>query len=203
MDNKKNHQAQMDIRQEILKSALQLFAEKGYFNTSLTDIATLAKLSNLQTIYQHFENKQSIAVEIYENIFDSLSISIDDFRRRYQKPSEQLHSVVDLLFNLADEAPYVVQFLLISNLTEFLPAGKSLQDSVAFSKILKIIQAGIKNGEIRTIDPKLCYSYFFGIIDNVLRLVLTGTLDKKATAYQSQAWLAAWHVIAKKAGPSA
>jgi hypothetical protein len=44
----------------------------------------------------------------------------------------------------------------------------------------------------------LVTAYFFGIINNTLRLVLTGALDKKADTYLSQTWLTAWNAIVRK-----
>lgn len=187
-----------ETQDEILIAALKLFAAKGYFNTSLTDIAEAAGIKNSSAIYHHFKNKQMIAAQLYASIFDSLNISIDDIRRKNQKASEQLRGVVDLFFKLTDDAPDVMQFLLIVKLNEFLPEEKPVLETAAFVKILKIIQSGIKAGEIRNFDPLLVYAYFFGIIDNTLRMVLTGTLDKKADTYLSQTWLAAWNIIAKK-----
>ncbi len=183
---------------EILLAALKLFATKGYFNTSLTDIAETAGIKNSSAIYHHFKNKQMIASQLYANIFDSLNVSIDDIRRRNQKSSEQLRGVVDLFFKLTDEAPDVMQFLLILKLNEFLPEEKPVLETAAFVKIIKIIQSGIKAGEIRNIDPLLIYAHFFGIINNTLRSILTGSLEKKAEAYLPQTWLAAWNVIARK-----
>jgi AcrR family transcriptional regulator len=187
-----------ETQDEILLAALKLFATKGYFNTSLTDIAEAAGLKNTSVLYHHFKNKQMIATQLYANIFDSLSISVDDIRRRIQKPSEQLRGIVDLFFKLTDDVPDVMQFLLILKLNEFLPDEKPVMETAAYLKIIKIIQSGIKAGEIRNIDPLLVNAYFFGIITNTLRLVLSGALDKKADAYLSQTWLAAWNVVAKK-----
>ena len=187
-----------ETQDEILLAALKLFATKGYFNTSLTDIAEAAGLKNTSVLYHHFKNKQMIATQLYANIFDSLSISVDDIRRRNQKSSEQLRGIVDLLFKLTDDAPDVMQFLLILKLNEFLPDEKPVMETAAYLKIIKIIQSGIKAGEIRNIDPLLVNAYFFGIINNTLRMVLSGALDKKADAYLSQTWLAAWNVIAKR-----
>ncbi len=195
---KETVQIKSDMPDEILLAALKLFAKKGYFNTSLTDIATAANLTNLTALYRHFPNKQAIASKLYENILDSLNISVDEIRRRNQKASEQLHGIVDLFFKLADDAPYIMGFLLASNTNEFLPAQKNLLETPAFSKIIKIIQSGISAGEIRNIDPLLAYSYFFGIINATLRMALDGALDKNANAYLSQTWLIAWNVIAKK-----
>ncbi|MGZ8137351.1 MAG: TetR/AcrR family transcriptional regulator [Methylococcaceae bacterium] len=187
-----------ETQDEILLAALKLFSEKGYFNTSLLDIAEAAGIKTTSALYQHFKNKQMIASKLYENILDSFNISVDDIRRRNQKSSDQLRGIVDLLFKLTDEAPDVMQFLLVLKINEFLPEEKSFFETPAFVKIIKIIQTGIKAGEIRNIDPILINAYFFGIINNTLRMVLSGELDKKADAYQSQTWLAAWNSIAKK-----
>jgi AcrR family transcriptional regulator len=191
-------QSKADTQDEILLAALKLFAEKGYFNTSLTDIAEAASIKNTSVIYHHFKNKQMIAGQIYTNIFDSLNISIDDIRRTNQKTSEQLRGIVDLFFKLTDDAPDVMQFLLILKLNEFLPEETPVLETAAFVKIIKIIQSGIKAGELRNIDPLLANAYFFGIINHTLRSVLTGELDKKADAYLAQTWLTAWSAIARK-----
>lgn len=190
--------AKTATQDEILLASLKLFSEKGYFNTSLTDIKDAVGIKTTSGIYQHFKNKQAIAEELFDNILDSLSISIDDIRRRNRKASEQLREIVDLLFNLTDEAPEVVQFLLVINRKEILPEGKLLLETVPFNKIRRVIQNGIKDGEIRSMDPLLAYNYFFGIISHTLSLVLSGALSKTADSYQSQAWLAAWSSIAKK-----
>lgn len=191
-------QPRAETQDEILLAALKLFATKGYFTTSLVDIAKAMDMKNTSAIYHHFKNKQVMASQLHANIFDSFNISFDDIRRRNEKPSEQLRSIVDLFFRLTDDAPDVMKFLLVLNLNEFLPEEKPVMETAAFVKITKIIQAGIKAGEIRDIDPQLVNAYFFGIINNTLRSILTGALNKKAETYQSQTWLAAWNVIAKK-----
>lgn len=198
IDTEKKSEAKKPVTQdEILIAALKLFTEKGYFNTSLTDITNEVGIKTTSGIYQHFKNKQAIAEMLYGNILDSLSISIDDIRRRNRKASEQLREVVDLLFRLTDEAPEVVKFLLEINIKEILPEEKPLVETSPFFKIRRVIQNGIKEGEIRSIDPLLAYSYFFGIIRHTLSLVLSKDLTKSADSYQSQAWLAAWSCIAK------
>jgi AcrR family transcriptional regulator len=195
---KEDTQTKADVQDEILLAALKLFAEKGYFNTSLTDIAEAAGVKGTSGIYHHFKNKQMIAAALYGSILDSLNVSIDDIRRKTQKPSEQLRSIVDLLFKLADEAPNVMRLLLVLNINEILPDEKPLLETAPFAKILKIFQVGIKTGEIRNLTPQLCFAYFFGIINHTLLMVLTGAMDRKADTYQSQTWLAAWNAIAKK-----
>ena len=183
---------------EILKASLKLFAQKGYFNTSLSDIKDAVGLNTTHGIYQFFKTKQAIAVALHENILDSFSISIDDIRRRNRKASEQLREIVDLLFKLTDEAPEIIQFLLFINAREFLTDQPPLLETAPFNKIKRILQTGIKEGEIRSVDPLLAYSYFFGIIHHTIGMVINGALPKSAESYQAQVWLAAWGTIVKK-----
>jgi len=183
---------------QVLQAALKLFAQKGYFNTSLTDIKDAVGLKTTSGIYQFFKTKQAIAETLRENILDSLSISIDDVRRRNRKASEQLREIVDLLFKLTDDAPEIIQFLLFVKTEDFIPGSTALLETPAFNKIKRIMQNGIKEGEIKALDPMLAYCYFFGIINQTLIMVLQGALPKSADSYESQVWMAAWGAIAKK-----
>ena len=194
-ENNSNKSVNQD---EILQASLKLFAQKGYFNTSLTDIKDAVGLKTTSGVYQFFKTKQAIAVALQENILDSFSISIDDIRRRNRKASEQLREIVDLLFKLTDEAPEIILFLLFMKTSDFLPEQPPLMETAPFNKIKRIMQTGIKDGEIKALDPMLAYSYFFGIIQHTISLVLSGALPKSAESYQSQAWLAAWGCIVKK-----
>lgn len=185
-------------RNDILITALKLFAKQGYFNTSLTEIAELSGVKTSAGIYKHFKNKQEVAKALYSWIIDRLNVSIDDIRRRNRKSSEQLREIVDLWFRLTDEAPEVMQFLLVLKINEFLPEETPLMETPPFVKIIKVLQNGIKTGEIKAIDGQRAYCHFFGIIENTLKQVLTGTLKKKADYYEGDAWLSAWASIVKK-----
>jgi len=187
-----------ELSNEILVAALKLFADKGYFNTSLNDIAKASGLKNAAGIYKHFKNKQEIAIALYAWITNLLSVSIDDIRRRNKKSPEQLREIVDLWFRLAEDAPEVMKFIFVLNINEFLPDEKPMMESAPFIKILRILHGGIRAGEINAIDSQRAYCHFFGIIENILKQVLTGTLLKNADFYQADAWSTAWATIVKK-----
>jgi AcrR family transcriptional regulator len=190
-------QKKSDTQDEILRAALKLFTEKGYFNTSLIDIKDVAGVKTTSGIYQHFKNKQAIASALYQNILDSLSCSIDEIRRKTKEPDEQLREVVELMFGLTGAAPEVMRFLLVLNIVEFLPEETPLLETKPFQKIIKILQAGIKAGKIRDFDPLQAYTFFFGVINSTLTMVMNGSLKNKAEQYESITWQAAWKIIVK------
>ncbi len=58
-------------QQEILQAARVLFAEKGYHDTTLEEIAHKAEFAK-GTIYNYFANKDEMFYGIIENIFDEM-----------------------------------------------------------------------------------------------------------------------------------
>ena len=59
--------------QAILSASLELFAEKGYSNTSTKDIARLANVAE-GTIFKHFGSKENL---LYASILPILSKSLE------------------------------------------------------------------------------------------------------------------------------
>ena len=53
----------------IVDAALHLFAEKGYYNTSITKIASKAKISK-GLMYNYFESKEDLLTHILKSFFD-------------------------------------------------------------------------------------------------------------------------------------
>ena len=54
-------------RERLLSEATRLFARKGYFATSIADLAAAAEVTK-GAIYHHFENKESVFFAVIENI---------------------------------------------------------------------------------------------------------------------------------------
>src|SRR5437879_7122149 len=63
---KQNQQIKDERREKILKAAIQVFADKGYATTKITDIAAAAGMSH-GLIYHYFASKEAVYVEIVED----------------------------------------------------------------------------------------------------------------------------------------
>lgn len=80
-------------KQEILDSAVKVFAEKGYFNATLEDIARPIGLTR-GAVYWHFKNK----VEIFDALFDQLhqpivQMVMQDLQQDHPNPLEQIKTL--------------------------------------------------------------------------------------------------------------
>ncbi|GAB6074442.1 TetR/AcrR family transcriptional regulator [Nautilia lithotrophica] len=65
----------MATKEEILKTALKLFATKGYENTSLEEIANRIGITK-PAIYYHFKNKKALYNEIFVEKFSKLEFEL-------------------------------------------------------------------------------------------------------------------------------
>jgi AcrR family transcriptional regulator/predicted DNA-binding transcriptional regulator AlpA len=60
-----------DKREDIISSAIDLFFQKGYKDTSISDIVKHARMSK-ETVYQHFRNKEELFIECADRIFHEM-----------------------------------------------------------------------------------------------------------------------------------
>lgn len=62
-------------RQKLLESAVKLFIEKGYFNTSIRDIIVLSEIGT-GTFYNYFIDKEDVLTALLEEFADKIISSI-------------------------------------------------------------------------------------------------------------------------------
>jgi AcrR family transcriptional regulator len=65
-------------RDQILTTAEELFATKGYTKTSMRDVATASGIL-AGSLYHHFESKEAIAVELLQNYYTDLGNTVRKF----------------------------------------------------------------------------------------------------------------------------
>jgi len=66
----------MNKKEEILKVALNIFAKKGYENTSLEEIAKEVNITK-PAIYYHFKNKSELYNQIFIEYFKNIELKND------------------------------------------------------------------------------------------------------------------------------
>ena len=184
-------------REVILNSALKLFTEKSYFTTSIADIARDTEISS-GSIYHLFKNKEAIAKALYDDLLGRMGDSLDEIRRTNKSAADRTRAVVDLLFTLTEEASEVMRFLLCSCHREFLPDATAIDSTPAFLKLKEMLAEGIKNGEVRRMNPVAAYAGFYGTVLQAIRLRLDGVFDKPIDSYNHEIWDSAWRAIARR-----
>ncbi len=159
-----------DKHEAILRSAIKVFARKGYFNSKVADIAGKANIAD-GTVYLYFKSKE----EILHSIFDrTMAEFISDGKKEIaniKEADKKLRRIAELhLEKLGADRDLAIVFQVqfrgsIKFMREFSAAG--------FAEYLDIILQTIKEGQKQGIfredlNAIICSKIFFGAIDEMV-----------------------------------
>jgi len=183
-----------ELRNKILSTALTLFSERGYFNTSVHDIRKSAGVST-GAIYHHFQNKEALARSLYESLLSEVNSAIEIACYNKSSCFEKSRSIIEKLFHLTMEKPIEMQFVLMAQHREYLPDEAPICSSKPFQAMKKVIVEGIKNKEVRKMDSWVAASAMYGGALRMMNLQLDGALNKPLIKYLDQVVDSAWQGI--------
>lgn len=187
-------QRRSNTRELVLDTALQAFTDRGYFNTSVQDVARVSGVS-IGSIYHHFKDKEGIARALYERELDWMSDAIEAIVIRHGTAREQCRAIVVLLFALTEQRPSAMEFMLYAKHREFLPGERPVCSSRPFELMRKIVVAGIEAGEIRPVDPFVASTAVFGGAMRMIAARLDGIIELPLDQVLEQVWSCAWRSI--------
>src|SRR5438105_7576884 len=101
----------LPARERMLQVAKQLFAERGYENTSTVAIARAAGTSESQ-LMKHFGSKEGLLEAIFESAWDQMGLTfraIHDLR----SGSDKLHALLELVMKALDRDLALKELLLL------------------------------------------------------------------------------------------
>ena len=179
------------VKRVILDTALTLFTAKGYFNTTVHHIQKAAGIS-IGSIYHHFGNKEAIAKAIYDELVDGMSHAVLGIMQAHASIKDRCRAVIEYLFELTENEPDKMDYMLHINHKEFIPDQKPVCSSVPFELIAGMIPQGMQAGEIRTMDPIAASACIFGPALRLIHLKLDGVLTQPVGAYFDDLWEAVW-----------
>src|SRR3954471_7408881 len=97
----------MTRRGELLQIAAELFASKGFRNTTVRDIADAAGILS-GSLYHHFDSKESMVDEILRTFQEELFASYDAVLASDDDPRTKIDKCVRLSFEAIDRHPHEV-----------------------------------------------------------------------------------------------
>ena len=88
-----------EIRDSILKSAAQLFATKGYPNTTILDLANACN-SSRGALYHYFESKEQILAEILETHLEAMLSELQTIAATEHEPAHAFRALMRRLMRM-------------------------------------------------------------------------------------------------------
>jgi AcrR family transcriptional regulator len=142
-----------DRTQELIDAALHVFAEKGYRNTSLDEVATAAGVTK-GTIYHYFDTKEALLLGVIQH-YQALAFGrVEDVLREvHLPPSERIGLLVRRVFAGADRNRRNLLALLIRGVAHEVPRvhERWLRDGPVrlWTLIGGLVREGQERGEFR------------------------------------------------------
>lgn len=189
------NKSKQDRRDLILATALKLFTERGYFNTSVHDIQRQAQVS-IGSIYHHFANKEAIAKALFHQIESSMTAAIAKIMRDCDSTHDRCKAVISYLFTTTEKNPDIMQYMLYAKHQEFMPSELPVCSSRPFSLMKEMVVQGMEAGDIRQIDTSVAAVAIFGGPIRLMFLRMDGVLEKPLPTYLEECWDCAWRGVA-------
>lgn len=184
-----------DRQRRVLETALALFTNKGYFNTSVHDIQRAADIS-IGSIYHHFGNKEGIARALYDDLVAQMAAAVAQITTEYDTLYPRGQAVVAYLFDMAESRPAAMHYILYARHREFLPEQTPICSSKPFELIQAMVGHAMAAGEIRPMAGPVASAALFGGAIRLIHLRLDGVLEKPLPDYIAETWQCAWRAVA-------
>ena len=171
---------------EIMKTALNLFAQNGFYTTTIADIAKEMGMS-VGNMYNYFHSKESFAKELLiytSKIFGDEIKKINDMN---VSTEEKIKEIVKLYFNMAKEEPELVDYFMrvyLSNKEIFSNGCEGMLCVSAFvTEIMIFFEEGVRKKELKNQDFFAAFGLFMGYIGGLAFLFREGILGKNLDEY--------------------
>lgn len=177
----------MSKKTRILQQATRLFAEKGYKNASIAEVAKLTTVAE-GTIYYHFKTKEALFQTVLENIEQTLLGEFEQYSDEKEINSGLEAIEQSIFFYLYLVGTREEMFLILHRYDAYEMAQINIIFREHFSKIygflLDTFQNGIlrgqQDGSIAEMDAGKTAFIIFAMVDGIARLKTFNLYDSSA-----------------------
>ncbi|HZP48447.1 MAG TPA: TetR/AcrR family transcriptional regulator C-terminal domain-containing protein [Vicinamibacterales bacterium] len=173
-------------RDAILRAAIDVFADRGYFNAQVADVARAAGVA-AGTVYLYFRSKDDLLVSIFER---SMRVALEEGRQvleRTRDPRERLRQFARLhLGRLGRDRNLAIVFQVeLRQSTKFMERFSSTLLRDYLGLIRDAIADGQRDGAFRDdVKPTVAAKVLFGALDE---MATNWILSKRRYALEPEA----------------
>lgn len=163
-------------RRRIREAAVTVFANKGYHDARVSDIASEAGVAH-GLVYHYFAGKEQLLQDVFRRTWLHIEQGLRSIEKGGGTSGEQLAEIVRLLLGSYRMSPDLVRVVVLEVTRSGHLRAQVDEIAEAFKIIERIIDAGQARGELRAdISASLVSFVFWGAIDEVLTGWVFGTL---------------------------
>lgn len=166
-----SEEAREEKRLALLEAALECFAQKGYYASSVDDIVSYSNLSK-GSVYNYFKSKEEIFISLLQHQTENSLDRIQQKLKGISKPTDQLKYLInlDIPYNLRKKKLMRVHLEFWMYSTESPRVKKMLTDrfDVVLNIVKDVIAQGQQSGEFKKdSDAGHAASMFWALHDGI------------------------------------
>jgi len=173
-------------KNDIIQCSLELFASKGFYNTTIPDIANALKMS-VGNMYNYFKSKDILAKEIIKFISTYLGKKLREINELEISTEEKTQKIVKIYFEIALAKPEMIDYFLriyLSNRDVFQDGCEGMICVNEFvTEIMIYFEEGVIKGDLRDQDFFSAFGLFMGYLGGMVFLKGENILPKKLDEY--------------------
>ncbi|MGG1686019.1 TetR/AcrR family transcriptional regulator [Pseudalkalibacillus sp. NRS-1564] len=162
-------------RENIMTSALALFAERGFDATTVPMIATSANVG-AGTIYRYFENKEVLVNTLFQDYVRTFTKTIEDQFPYHQSVRDQFHHIFKAMILFTNQNEHALYFIKKHSAAHFLDR----QSQEDFTQLLNLLRSffdiGKQQSVIRNLPSEALIAILYGAFLELQNLVRAGEL---------------------------
>jgi TetR/AcrR family fatty acid metabolism transcriptional regulator len=165
-----------DKGRRLLDAAVRVFAQKGYHECRVGDIAEEAGVAH-GLLYHYFSSKEELLETIFRDTWTLMLETIQDVQEPGEPARESLRKVAAIVLRTWGNDPDLVR-VLVREVTRSPHLQHEIQEiDQAFATLRQIIERGQAGGEFRSdLDAEFAATVFYGALDEVLTGWVMGQL---------------------------
>ena len=157
-------------RERILRAAIEVFAQSGYFNAKVSEIAKAAGVAD-GTIYLYFDGKEDLLVTIFRehtrNYLQSLERELAHVKRAEDRIRIAIRHHLEALGR--DRALAIVAQVELRHSLKFMSLLSQQEVADYLGLLRKMVEAGQAEGCFRrNLNPQLAAKAIFGVLDEMV-----------------------------------
>jgi AcrR family transcriptional regulator len=166
-------QKRLTKKEQIMNAALELFALKGFYTTTIPDIANALKMS-VGNMYNYFKSKDILAKEIIKYISVYLGEKLKEINEQDISTKEKTKKIVIMYFDIAKSRPEMIDYFLrvyLSNREVFKDGCEGMACVSEFvTEIMIFFEEGVQKGELKNQDFFSAFGLFMGYLGGMVFL---------------------------------
>jgi len=171
----------------IINAALKLFSERGFYVTTIPDIAEKVGMS-VGNFYNYFKSKDALAKDLVMYISEYLGGNIREINDKNISTEEKIHEIVVMYFNMANSKPEMIEYFLrvyLSNREVFVDGCEGMICVSPFvTEMMIFFNDGVESGDLHNQDFFSAFGLFMGYLGGMVFLFGEKILPKSLEEYE-------------------